>query len=461
MGLALASLTGGRWPLAGAYGCDDDQAMAQSKRDTRAVPSQGRHPTGGWRRRTFASLIASSNYRRFVVGQAISLVGTWMQTIGQSWLVLQLTGSATTLGLVAAVQTLPIPLLSPYAGVLVDRRGKRRVLLITQMAMALLALTLGLLTLTHAVRLWMVMVIAGGLGLATCVDNPARQAFVPEIVGTDLVANAISLNSAMVNAARAVGPALGGVLIVSVGVAACFLFNTVSFVAVIIALATMKQELLHPAVTSIHAPGQLLEGLRYVRRTPRLLTPLLMMALIGALSYEFQVVLPVLAKNTFHGNADAYGFFTAAMGIGAVIGGLAVASRRPKGMRSVAVAAGAFGLTMMVAAVAPTLATEVLALATVGAGSVAFMSRGNTMLQLTADETMRGRVMALWAVAFLGTTSIGGPILGYVAQHASPRWGLALGGRAALTATALAAAPHLRPAWHLGADRTRPPARSG
>ncbi|HEY5179769.1 MAG TPA: MFS transporter [Dermatophilaceae bacterium] len=426
-----------------------------------AAPSGGRRPTGSWRGRTFASLIASSNYRRFVVGQSISLVGTWMQMIGQSWLVLQLTGSATTLGIVAAVQTLPILLLSPYAGVLVDRRGKRRVLLITQMAMALLALTLGLLTLTHAVRLWMVMVIAGGLGLATCVDNPARQAFVPEIVGTDLVANAISLNSAMVNAARAVGPALGGVLIVSVGVAACFLFNTVSFVAVIIALATMKQELLHPAVTSIHAPGQLLEGLRYVRRTPRLLTPLLMMALIGALSYEFQVVLPVLAKNTFHGNADAYGFFTAAFGVGAVIGGLAVASRRPKGMRSVAVAAGAFGLTMMVAAVAPTLATEVLALATVGAGSVAFMSRGNTMLQLTADETMRGRVMALWAVAFLGTTSIGGPIVGYVAQHASPRWGLALGGRAALTATALAAAPHLRPAWHLGADRTRPPARSG
>ena len=426
-----------------------------------AAPSGGRRPTGSWRGRTFASLIASSNYRRFVVGQSISLVGTWMQMIGQSWLVLQLTGSATTLGIVAAVQTLPILLLSPYAGVLVDRRGKRRVLLITQMVMALLALTLGLLTLTHAVRLWMVMVIAGGLGLATCVDNPARQAFVPEIVGTDLVANVISLNSAMVNAARAVGPALGGVLIVSVGVAACFLFNTVSFVAVIIALATMKQELLHPAVTSIHAPGQLLEGLRYVRRTPRLLTPLLMMALIGALSYEFQVVLPVLAKNTFHGNADAYGFFTAAFGVGAVIGGLAVASRRPKGMRSVAVAAGAFGLTMMVAAVAPTLATEVLALATVGAGSVAFMSRGNTMLQLTADETMRGRVMALWAVAFLGTTSIGGPIVGYVAQHASPRWGLALGGRAALTATALAAAPHLRPAWHLGADRTRPPARSG
>jgi MFS family permease len=426
------------------------------------VGPSGERRTGAWRSRTFASLIASSNYRRFMVGQSISLVGTWMQTLGQSWLVLQLTGSATMLGIVAAVQTLPILLLSPYAGVLVDRRAKRRVLLATQSVMALLALILGLLTLTHAVRLWMVMVIAAGLGLVNCVDNPARQAFVPEIVGTDLVANAVSLNSSMVNAARAVGPALAGVLIVSVGVAACFLLNTVSFIAVIIALATMKPDLLDPAVTSAHAPGQLLEGLRYVRRTPRLLTPLLMMALIGALSYEFQVVLPVLAKHTFHGNADAYGFFTSAFGVGAVIGGLAVASRPPKGMRSVAVAAGAFGLTMLGAAVAPTLVIEVLALAMVGAGSVAFMSRGNTMLQLTADESMRGRVMALWAVAFLGTTPIGGPVVGYVAQHASPRWGLALGGLAALTATALAALPHLRSVWsHHNRDSTRLPGRSG
>jgi len=425
------------------------------------VPS-GQRRTGAWRSRTFASLIASSNYRRFMVGQSISLVGTWMQTLGQSWLVLQLTGSATMLGIVAAVQTLPILLLSPYAGVLVDRRAKRRVLLATQSVMALLALILGLLTLTHAVRLWMVMVIAAGLGLVNCVDNPARQAFVPEIVGTDLVANAVSLNSSMVNAARAVGPALAGVLIVSVGVGACFLVNTVSFIAVIIALATMKPDLLHPAVTSAHAPGQLLEGLRYVRRTPRLLTPLLMMALIGALSYEFQVVLPVLAKHTFHGNADAYGFFTSAFGVGAVLGGLAVASRPPKGIRSVAVAAGAFGLTMLCAAVAPTLVIEVLALAMVGAGSVAFMSRGNTMLQLTAAESMRGRVMALWAVAFLGTTPIGGPVVGYVAQHAGPRWGLALGGLAALTATALAGLPHLRYVWSQhNRDGARPPARSG
>jgi MFS family permease len=419
-------------------------------------PSGRRRPATSWRRATFASLIASTNYRRFVAGQAISLVGTWMQVIGQSWLVLQLTGSATALGVVAAVQALPVMLLSPYAGVLVDRRNKRHVLLGTQSMMAALALILGLLSLTHTVALWMVLVIAGCLGLVTCVDNPARQSFVPEIVGTELIANAVSLNSSMVNAARAVGPAIAGVIIVSLGVSACFLVNTVSFIAVIIALASMKQELLRPAVASITAPGQLMEGLRYVRGTPRLLTPLLMMALIGALSYEFQVVLPVLAKQTFHGNADAYGFFTAAFGVGAVVGGLAVASRAPKGMRSLSIAAGGFGLTMLVAAAAPTLATEVFALAMVGAASVAFLSRGNTMLQLNADQSMRARVMALWAVAFLGTTPIGGPIVGWVAQHAGPRWALVLGGLAALTATALAAWSHLRQLGRPGRDRATP-----
>jgi len=436
--------------------------MARCEPGAPAVgPSPRRPRSGDWRSRTFASLILSSNYRRFVAGQAVSLVGTWMQMIGQAWLVLQLTGSATALGVVAAVQTLPVMLLSPYAGVLVDRRNKRHVLLATQSAMALLALTLGLLTLTHTVRLWMVIVIALALGLVNSVDNPARQAFVPEIVGKDLVPNAVSLNSAMVNAARAVGPATAGVLIVTVGVAACFLLNTVSFVAVIIALATMKQDLLRPAVTSLHAPGQLLEGLRYVRRTPALFTPLLMMALIGALSYEFQVVLPVLAKNTFHGNADAYGFFSAAFGIGAVIGGLAVASRPPRGMRSLATAAGVFGLTMLVAAAAPTLATEVLALTMVGAGSVSFLSRGNTMLQLNAGQSMRARVMALWAVAFLGTTPIGGPIVGYVCQHAGPRWGLVLGGLAALTATALAGFAHLRRSGQRDRDGAHPSAPFG
>ena len=289
--------------------------------------------------------------------------------------------------------------------------------------LALLALTLGLLDLTHVIRLWMVMVVAACFGLTNAVDNPARQAFVPEMVGADSVGNAVTLNSVMVNAARAVGPALAGILIVTAGVAGCFLVNAASFVAILVALATMNTSLLEPAQAVASRPGQLLEGLRYVRRTPRLLTPLLMMALIGALAYEFQVVLPLLAKRTFHGNADAYGYLTSAFGLGAVAGGIVVASRRSRGLRSVTAAAGAFGVTMLASAAAPTFTLELLALACTGAASVAFLAGGNTTLQLTAAEQMRGRVMALWAVAFIGTTPIGGPIVGYVAQHAGPRWG--------------------------------------
>ena len=369
-----------------------------------------------------------------------------MQSVGQSWLVLELTGSGTVLGLVVAVQTLPVLLLAPYGGLIADRADKRRLLLATQSMLALLALTLGLLDLTHVIRLWMVMVVAACFGLTNAVDNPTRQAFVPEMVGADSVGNAVTLNSVMVNAARAVGPALAGILIVTAGVAGCFLVNAASFVAILVALATMNTSLLEPAQAVASRPGQLLEGLRYVRRTPRLLTPLLMMALIGALAYEFQVVLPLLAKRTFHGNADAYGYLTSAFGLGAVAGGIVVASRRSRGLRSVTAAAGAFGVTMLASAAAPTFTLELVALACTGAASVAFLARGNTTLQLTAAEQMRGRVMALWAVAFIGTTPIGGPIVGYVAQHAGPRWGLALGGLAAIAATALALYRYYRPA---------------
>jgi MFS family permease len=393
--------------------------------------------------RSFASL-ENRNYRRFFLGQSVSLVGTWMQSVAQSWLVLQLTGSGTALGLVVAIQTLPVLFLAPYGGLLADRADKRRLLLATQSTFALLALTLGLLTLTHVVQLWMVMLIAAGFGLANAVDNPTRQAFVPEMVGADAVGNAISLNSVMTNTARAIGPALAGVLIVTAGVSGCFLINAASFITVVVALATMKVAQLQPTKPAAHGPGQLVEGLRYVRRTPRLLTPLLMMALIGALSYEFQVVLPLLAKRTFHGNAGSYGDLMAAFGVGAAAGGLVVASRRPRGLHAVAVAAAAFGLTMLAAAAAPTFALELLALGCVGAASVTFMSRGNTTLQLTAADQMRGRVMALWAVALIGTTPIGGPIIGYIAQHAGPRWALALGGLAALLATSLAAYPYYR-----------------
>lgn len=405
--------------------------------------AQSRAMAAAWFARTFASL-GNPNYRRFFIGQSVSLIGTWMQSVAQSWLVLQLTGSGTALGLVIAVQTLPVLLAGPYGGVVADRANKRNLLIGTQSALALLAGTLAILTLSHTVRLWMVLVLAGALGLTNSIDNPTRQSFVPEMVGTKDVANAVTLNSVMVNAARSIGPAVAGLLIVTVGIGECFVLNAVSFLAVIIALTRIDPKQLIRARVTQRTPGQLLDGLRYVRRTPRLAAPLLMMALIGALSYEFPVVLPVLAQRVFHGNADAYGYLTAALGIGAMVGGLVIAGRRPRGLRAVVIASGAFGLSMLAAAAAPTLALEVVALALVGAGSIAFMSRGNSMLQLTADPSMRGRVMALWSVAFLGTTPIGGPIIGWVSQHAGARWGLALGGAAALLATTLAAYPHVR-----------------
>lgn len=276
-------------------------------------------------RQAFSSL-ANPNYRRYTRGQAISLAGTWMQMIAQSWLVLELTGSATALGTVIALQTLPTLLLGPYAGVIADRMDKRRLMIGLQAAMGVLALALGLLTITGVVTLWQVYVLALLLGIDNCFENPARQSFVLEMVGPDDLRNAVSLNSVMVNVARVVGPAIAGIVISLGGIGLCFLLNAASFVAVIVSLVRLDTAALLPSIPAPRAPGQLREGFAYVRSTPALAVPLLMMALVGCLAYEFQVVLPVLAQQTFAGDARTYGFLTAAMGLGAVVGGLYVAA---------------------------------------------------------------------------------------------------------------------------------------
>jgi len=387
-------------------------------------------------RQTFAAL-ANPNYRRYFAGQATSLIGTWMQSVAQSWLVLQLTGSGPALGFVVGLQMLPVLVLGPYGGVVADRVDKRRLMVALQSAMGLLALTLGVLTVTGAVRIWHVYLLALLLGLTNAFENPARQSFVLEMVGPADLRNAVTLNSVLVNAARAVGPAVAGILIASVGTGVCFLVNAVSFVAVVYSLVSMNTAALAPTPPTQRRKGQLRAGLRYVRRTPALGVPLLMMALIGTLAYEFQVVLPVLARDAFHGNASTYGFMTSAMGVGAVVGGLVTAGRGRIGLRPLTVNAAAFGLLILVAAVAPTLAVEMVALVGVGAASVSFLAVGNTTLQLTAKPTMRGRVMALWAVAFLGSTPVGGPIAGWVSEYGGGRAGLVLGGVACLLAAAL------------------------
>ena len=385
---------------------------------------------------TFASL-DNPNYRRFIAGQSVSLIGTWMQTVAQSWLVLQLTGSGTALGLSVALQTLPVLLLGPYGGVVADRVDKRRLMIGLQAMMGGLALVLGLLTVTDRVTLWQVYVLALLLGLNNCFENPARQAFILEMVGPEHLRNAVSLNSVMVNVARAVGPAVAGALIATGGTGLCFLLNAASFAAVVVSLLMLDTAALRPSPPAPRTSGQLREGFAYVRRTPELAVPLLMMALVGCLAYEFQVVLPIVAESTFGGGAQAYGFMTGAMGVGAVVGGLYVANRGRVGIPSMVNSAFAFAAALLAATLAPDLYTELAALALVGAVSVGFLSKGNSTLQLAAEPSMRGRVMALWAVAFLGSTPIGGPIAGAVAQHYGGRAGLGLAAAACLLAGVL------------------------
>ncbi|HEX8975285.1 MAG TPA: MFS transporter [Solirubrobacteraceae bacterium] len=375
---------------------------------------------------TFAAL-AVPNYRRYYAGQSISLTGTWMQMTAQSWLVLTLTHSGAWLGLVIALQTLPVLILGPYGGVIADRVDKRVMMVVLQSAMGVQALTLGLLTVTGVVTLPEIGVLAALLGLNNAFENPARQSFMSELVGAEHLRNAVSLNSVLVNAARTIGPAVAGILIATVGDGICFLINAASFAAVVVSLLTMDRSALARTEPNVRARGQLREGLRYVRSTPALAIPLIMMGVAGCLTYEFQVSLPVMADRGLNVGPTGFGFMTAAMGVGAVLGGLLVAARGKTGLRPLVQSATAFAGAMALAAAAPDLTLELLALALAGAASISFMATGNSTLQLSSAPAMRGRVMSLWFVAFQGSTPIGGPIVGLTMGLLGPRAGLGLG----------------------------------
>lgn len=405
------------------------------------------------RQRVFASL-TSHNYRLYFFGQALSLVGTWMQATAQAWLVLILSNSPSILGVIVALQALPVLFLGPYAGVIADRVDRRRMMIALQSVMGLLAAVLAVLTLTGVVRIWHVAVLAFLLGLNNAFENPARQAFIHQIVGQSLIRNAVTLNSVMVNAARAIGPAVAGVLLAAVGAGWCFALNAVSFVAVVTSLALMNTADIEVEERVVRAKGQLREGLRYVAGIPALWVPLVMMALVGTLAYEFQVSLPAAAKDTFDGGPQALGFMTSAMGLGAVVGGLLVAARGTTGIRPMTLSAAGFGVTIALTAAAPGLAVAVVALFFVGWLSVTFMSTGNATLQLNSDPQMRGRVMSLWTVSFMGTTPIGGPIIGWVSQVAGARVGLAVGAAACFAAAGLGLAVW-RNRHHPGFRRSR------
>lgn len=407
---------------------------------------------------TFSSLRVR-NYRLYFAGQVVSVSGSWMQRVAQSWLVLHLTGSGIALGLVSALQFLPILLFGAWGGLVADRVDKRHLLMVTQALMGLLALVLGVVTLSGLVQLWMVFLMALLLGAVTAVDNPARQSFVMELVGRRRVTNAVSLNSAVFTASRIVGPAIAGVLITAFGTGWCFVLNAASFGGVLVALLAMEADQLERIEPSPGAQGQLMDGLRFVWSRPDLRTPLALLAIVGTLALNFTVILPLLARNTFHGDASTYGTLFSVLGAGSLAGALFTASRREPSVRLLVGALGSFGLFMLGAAAAPTLPLEILALIPMGVAALVFQTTTTSLIQLRSEPALRGRVMALYSVVFLGTTPIGAPTVGWVAQHFGPRAGLALGGVAVLVAALIAL--WLGARRHVFEAHTRPLALDG
>jgi len=414
--------------------------------------------------RTFASL-SVPNYRRYFGGQIVSITGNWMQTVAEMWLVVQLTGSGVSVGFTAALQFLPILLFGAFGGLLADRMSKRRLLMITQVLSALPALALWGLVTSGSVEIWMVYALVLARGAVTAVDNPARQSFVVEMVGAERVVNAVSLNSVIVHTARILGPAAAGVVIALFGVGPCFAVNAASFAVMFLALRSMDAAGLRPSPrAAARGRGQLREALRHVRATPGLLIPLAMMAVIGTLSFNFQVLLPLLASFTWDGTASTYALLTAAMGIGSVAGALASGARGRVSPRLLVGSAALFGVFMLLVAAAPSVRLQLAALIPLGAVSVTFAAGVNSAMQLAVEPVLRGRVMALYSVVFLGSTPIGAPLVGWIAEVAGPRASLVVGAVAALAAAAGArwayarvAAPHARAADPCGGSaRTRP-----
>lgn len=394
-------------------------------------------------RDTFRSM-RSRNYRLYFYGQLVSASGTWMQTVALGWLVLRITNSGFQVGVVTALQFLPMLLIGTYGGVIADRLDKRRTLVVTQSGMAVAAAALATIVFLGTDPLWAIYALTFLSGVFAAVDMPVRQSFVSEMVGTADLPNAVALNSAMFNTSRVLGPALGALVIKVIDVGPCFAVNALSFVAVIAGLLMMRREELFLTPPVARAKGQAREGLRYVWRTPELRAAILVMAVVGTLAFNFTVVLPVLAKFTFHGGAGTYGVLTSLMGVGSIIGALGAASKLAPTAKLLVGSCLAFGIIMTVCAVVPTLGAEYALIVVLGVTSITFMATVNSMCQLASRPEMRGRVMALYGLVFLGSTPIGGPIVGWICQQWSPRWGMGVGGIATLLAAFAAAAVLLR-----------------
>jgi MFS family permease len=407
-----------------------------------ASPSSEAGPRRGWVARTFRSLRVA-NYRTFFTGHAVSVVGTWMQRVAQDWLVLELSDSAVAVGVATALQFLPTLLFGLWGGVLVDRWDRRRTVMATQAVSAALAAGLAIVTLTGLVQLWMVFALALGLGAVTLIDVPARQAFVTEMVQPEDYVNAQSLTSTIHNAGRLVGPAVAGLLIAGVGSGVAFAVNAVSFLAVLASLWRIDVDRLTHAEPIARRRGQAMEGLRYVWGRPELRACMLLVGVVALFGQNFRVVLPLFARDALGGGAEVYGWLTSALGAGAVVGALGSASREQVRSWSLLLWTAGFALLSMLLAGAPGLLPALGLLVGLGVANICFNTLARTLLQLSVDASMQGRVIALHALVFLGSTPIGGPLLGWVCEQWGARPGLLVSGAGPALA-ALTVLPTLR-----------------
>ena len=406
-------------------------------------------------RATFGSL-ASRNLRMFLTGQMVSVTGTWLQKAAQALLVLELSGSGTLLGVTAALQQLPTLLFGMWGGLLADRMDKRRLLLVTQSASIAPAIALGVLTATGLIQLWMVLLLALLLGTVEALDKPARHTLIADLAGREQITNAVTLNATVQNLGKVVGPAVAGVLIAGVGIPVTFFINAASFLAVILSLLLLNVAQIQRREPKPRARGQLREGLRYVRRTPELFGPLMLMAVTGTLAYEWQVMIPLLAHDAYAEDARIFGLMFSAMGVGAVVGGLVLAGLLRASGVGLVVAGLAFAAVLLAVALSPGLALTLAALFLLGAASMAFRAVASSHVQLTADPAMQGRVMALLIVAFAGTTPFGGPLVGWIGDMLGARALFAV----AAVGTAVAAVATLLYMRRRGAPRRGSPSET-
>ena len=382
---------------------------------------------------TFDSLRVR-NFRLFFSGQLISQIGNWLTLIAQALLVLTLTDSGFALGLLAACQFGPVLVLGAWSGLVADRSDKRKLLMIVQSFAMLQSFALALIAFMHQPPVVAIYVVAVLGGIATAFDNPARRAYVVEMVPEANVQNAVSLNSALMTGSRVVGPALAGLLITTVGYGWTFAADGVSYIAVILGLFMMRTRENRPHLVTPRGKGQIREGLRYVRTMPELFVPLVMMAIVGTFAFNFQTVMPLLVKRTLHGTTRTFTLIYSVISVGSLVGALLSARRSSVSVRHIIWSTYAFGASMMLLAITPNVPFTFPIGILVGISSITFMTTSTAIVQLRADPSMRGRVLALQAIVFLGSTPIGGPILGWVCQHFGARFGVLVGGVSAIVA---------------------------